>query len=597
MIDVRTRAERSRDALSDEGGARTRTMDRRSESDPSVERWHELRSLLLQPERERLAKIERTLANPYLQADQIADALPEAVRRRTTQDSALGDALGPVVGDAIRASVKRDPQPLVDAIFPIMGPAIRRAISTALAELVQSLNQSLEHTFSPQGIAWRVEAMRTGRSFGEVVLSHSLLFRVEQLFLIDRDSGLLVEHRVAPGVQAPPPDMVASMMTALRDFARDSFRMSETEGLDAVALGDLTVWVEGGPHANLAAVIRGTPPIALREEMQLAVEEIHRIHADDLERFRNTGVSFESSPGLLDRLLVSQLQSRASKGGGAWRTWLLGAVILGLLAWIFVPRFLEGRRFDRWVARLRAAPGIVVSDAGRADGHFVVSGLRDPLAVQPAALLDGTGFDASRVVAKWEPYIALRPEFIGQRARIALSAPPTVGLRVSGDTLVATGVASTQWLSAAAQLGRTVAGVNVVSLQGVADSAMVALRAHADRIQEMSFDFASGSVEPNPEEQPRLDTLARELAALQGEAARAGRALRISFVGSSDSVGSEESNAVLRAARAARIRSALLARGVGGTTMLTESDSTRTSTQRTVHLRIALLSSDSLPRP
>ena len=40
----------------------------------------------------------------------------------------------------------------------------------------------------------------------------------------------------------------------LRDFARDSFSVSEQQGLDSLALGDLTVWAESGPGAILAAV-------------------------------------------------------------------------------------------------------------------------------------------------------------------------------------------------------------------------------------------------------------------------------------------------------------------------------------------------------
>lgn len=205
------------------------------------DRWQELRDLLVTPEQDRLRDIERRLASPELHVAEVARVLPEAITRRSATDEGLGVALAPVVGKAIGASVRQDPQPLIDAIFPVMGPAIRRAISNALSELVQSINTTLEHTVSLRGLAWRVEAMRTGRSFGEVVLSRSLLYRVEQLFLIHRESGLLIEHRTAPGVEALAPDMVASMMTALGDFARDSFHVSQQQGLDSVALGDLTV--------------------------------------------------------------------------------------------------------------------------------------------------------------------------------------------------------------------------------------------------------------------------------------------------------------------------------------------------------------------
>ena len=53
----------------------------------------------------------------------------------------------------------------------------------------ESLNQTLEHTFSWRGLKWRFEALRTGKSFAEVVMLRSLVYRVEQLFLIHRKTN------------------------------------------------------------------------------------------------------------------------------------------------------------------------------------------------------------------------------------------------------------------------------------------------------------------------------------------------------------------------------------------------------------------------
>lgn len=552
------------------------------------DRLQELRAILLDPERERIRALERKLANPALHVDDVARVLPEAITRRATSDERLGDALGPVVGEAIRASVRRDPQPLVDAIFPVMGPAIRRAIANALGELVQSLNTTLEHTVSLRGLAWRWEAMRTGRSFGEVVLSHSLLYRVEQVFVIHGETGLLIDHRTAPGVQALAPDLVASMMTALRDFARDSFKVSEHDGLDAVALGDLKVWAESGPGALVAAVIRGQPPLALRELLQRAVEEVHLAHPDDIERFGASGVAFAVREGILERCLVSQAQQSARAASGQWRTWLLAAVVLAAVGWCAVPRVLEGRRFDGYLEALRREPGVVVGSSGRAGGRFVVTGLRDPLARDPRALAADAGLDSTRVEAKWEPYVALRPEFIVRRATALLSPPASVTLRLAGDTLVAAGVASDGWRSEAERMARAVPGVGALRLTELADSAGVALRAAADSIEGVAFDYPLGGTLPIAEHLPRVDSLAALLSTFLANADRGRYEPRITLLGSADSVGTEATNAALRRARAERMRQALQARGVTVRTIIAAPDSSDDPTQRKVRLRIAM---------
>ena len=552
-----------------------------------TDRLQELRALILDPDRERIRAIERKLASPALHVEDVAKVLPEAITRRAASDERLGAALGPVVGEAIKASVRRDPQPLVDAIFPVMGPAIRRAISNALGELVQSLNTTLEHTVSLRGLAWRWEAMRTGKSFGEVVLSHSLLFRVEQLFVIHRESGLLIEHRTAPGVQALAPDLVASMMTALRDFARDSFSVSEQQGLDSLALGDLTVWAESGPGAILAAVIRGQPPLALRETMQQALEEVHLAHADEIERFGATGVPFAIRDGILERCLVSQASE--SSRSGQWRTVLLGVAVLAAVGWCAVPRVMEQRRFDGYLDQLRREPGVVVGSAGRADGRFVLTGLRDPLARDPIALAAAAGIDSARLSAKWEPYIALRPEFVVRRAQALLHPSPRTTLRLAGDTLVPGGVASAAWRAEAQRFALAVPGVGALRLTELADSAEVALRATADSIETITFDYPRGGTTPVIAQAERIDSLATRLRRFLDDAARGERTARVELIGLADSVGTEEANVALRRARADRMRSALQARGVTMQSLSAGVDTTSTDrTLRQVRLRISL---------
>lgn len=553
------------------------------------DRWQELRDLLVTPEQERLEAIERKLANPALNVDEVARLLPEAVTRRSSSDDRLGVALGPVVGEAIRTSVRTDPQPLVDAIFPVMGPAIRRAISSALSELVQSINTTLEHTVSLRGMAWRLEAMRTGRSFGEVVLSRSLLFRVEQLFVIHRETGLLIEHRTAAGVQALSPDMVASMMTALGDFARDSFHVQQGEGLDTIALGDLSVWVESGPGAILAAAIRGQPPLSLRKTMVQALEDVHMAHGADLERFRSSGLAFPVREGILERCLVSQAHESESGRRGQWRTWLLAALVLAAVGWCAVPRALEQRRFDRYVDQVRREPGVVVGSAGREGGRFVITGLRDPLARDPAALAAAAGFDSARLDAKWEPYVALRPAFVLQRAQALLAPAPTTTLRIVGDTLVAEGVASAGWRAEAERMARAIPGVGALQLTNLQDSAMVALRARADSLESLSIDFPRGSTIPSPGQEGNVARLVTSIRDLLADAASSNIAVAVDLVGSADSVGTEQTNAALRAGRAARMRASLIARGIAPTTLRATSDTSDANADlRQVRLRVEL---------
>jgi OOP family OmpA-OmpF porin len=226
--------------------------------DPEQE-YQELRELILAPEQQALHRLHHRIDDPASRTEDVGSVVAEAIQLRRKQggDEALSAALTPTIETALRDSVRKDPGTLADALFPVMGPAIRRSILETLRAFLESFNQVLDQSLSIQGLKWRWEALRTGRSFTEVALLHSLIFRVEQVFLIHRKTGLSLGHAVAPAVAMQDPGLVSAMLSAIQDFVRDSFHTPQGQGLNRLNVGDLDVWIEQGPYAILACVIRG----------------------------------------------------------------------------------------------------------------------------------------------------------------------------------------------------------------------------------------------------------------------------------------------------------------------------------------------------
>ncbi len=310
-----------------------------------------------------------------------------------------------------------------------MGPAIRKSIAESLDGTLHRLNQAFKHSFSWQGLKWRLEALRSGSSFADVVLKHTVEFRVEHVFLIHRKTGLLLEHVAAPQAAAQDPQLVSGMLTAIQDFVRDSFEGAtggSGGGIDSLRLGDLLLWCEEGPFAFLAAVIRGNPPESLHAVLRETLTRIHEDLRIPLEEFEG-----DTAPlGDLATPLESCLQQREQPQETRLSPWLW-ALPLALLvvagAWM-VQRAVEERRVDAYVQRLRDEPGVVVTGAERRDGKWHVSGLRDPLATDPADVLAQSKLDPTRVVGHWESYQALDPAVVLKRLTAALDPPPGVSL-------------------------------------------------------------------------------------------------------------------------------------------------------------------------
>src|SRR5579863_10512732 len=170
----------------------------------------ELRAILLGPDREAWESMRQRLDNPSRRAEDIASVLADAVRLRS--DAKLRRALQPLLEEALQLSVQSNPRMLADALFPIFGKAIRKAITSELDGMLQSLSQTLEQSLSWRSLQWRWESFRSGKPYTEIVVLRSLLYRVEQVFLIHRSSGLLLQHVAAPRAEMKDPEIVSSML-------------------------------------------------------------------------------------------------------------------------------------------------------------------------------------------------------------------------------------------------------------------------------------------------------------------------------------------------------------------------------------------------
>ncbi|WP_192385595.1 OmpA family protein [Mesorhizobium silamurunense] len=429
-------------------------------------RLEALRQLLVGGEISELSRVTHLLDEPEQLAAAVGNVLPDATARASYAQ--LGEALAPAVERAAQRSIQKNPHTLTDILYPVFLPAIRKSIGEKIDQTFQSLNESLRHIFTWHGLKWRFEAWRTGTSFSEVVLNHSLVYRVEHVFLISRSSGLLIAHVTAENATSEDPQLISSMLSAIQDFVKDSFNEKENSGLDTIRFGELRLWSEVGPFATLVAVIRGNPPEELHEVIRDVLLRIHDESSQALERFDG---DTSQLPGVETQLQTCvELQHADSKEGFPWL--VVTAALLVLIAagvWFFLS-WQSGQRWQAYLSRLETQPGIVVSEQKMRGGQFYIAGLRDPLATDPQSLLSGTEVDPARVHSNWQFYQSLEPEFVLKRLTAALTPPDSVRLSVVDGRIIAAGEATTAWISRARAAAQQLsAGGPVFDISGVRD--------------------------------------------------------------------------------------------------------------------------------
>jgi len=525
--------------------------------------WVELRELLFGPERGRLDALTRRLDDPISRASEISDVLPDAILLSHSRGERIATAIEPVLDKAIARSVRRNPQPIADAISPSLGPALRRAITTLFLRMVQSLDTLLDRSFSLEGIRWRVEALRTRRPFAEVVLRHTLVYRVEQILLIHGPSGLLLAQAQLPEAQLRDPDLVAGMLRAIQDFVQDSFHKPEVEALDTLRMGGQhSIWIETGEQASLAILIRGVPPVKLRDSFREQLDRIHVRFSEQWDAFAGDVSTFSLLQPELDEALTTEFVPQRTRRSPLFWPFLLGLAGIGIAA--LGLRVHDAMRFAELRSRLDAEPGVtlLMSDSNVSDRELV--GLRDPLSREPDEILRELGFAPGELRQRWTPIYSLADEFVERRARHLLEPPESVSLAAHGGTLHLSGQAPHRWIRRALPRAESIPGVEAVEHDQLSDPEWSEVMSRKAKLQALRILFAVESARILPDQERVVAESLDHIAKLRELCRRHGCELSIVLIGRADPTGTLELNRELSLERAVSVHRRLVERGVGG---------------------------------
>lgn len=225
--------------------------------------------------------------------------------RTTIQESRdeMAEALGPVMGDAIRVQIRDSREEMVEALYPIILSTVQRAIAEFARELQRNIDAQLKSTFGFHSI-WRgLKARLSGVSSSELQLRDALPFNMREMFLIQHESGLLLAHSSTQSEENGDADLISGMLTAIRDFARDSFAQGSTQRqLDEIQYDDAHIAIQSGQYVYLAVVSTGVEPEWYRSQLRQFISELHIHHAPALRDYAGDPATLPDLPKLMDEL-------------------------------------------------------------------------------------------------------------------------------------------------------------------------------------------------------------------------------------------------------------------------------------------------------
>lgn len=209
-------------------------------------------------------------------ATRLEAIITPAISRQISENrDDMAKTIGPVIGESIRVQLRNNREDIVDALYPVIGETVAKSVRESFREFQRSIDHQLRSRMNLRRI---LRAQIKGVSASELALRESLPFKINHIFLIQHDTGLLINQYQLTDSEMPP-GLIGSMLTAIRQFAHDSFgRHGTSSQLDEIQFGDERIIIEGGQHAYVAAVVQGSEPTQFHTALRNYISTLHIDH-------------------------------------------------------------------------------------------------------------------------------------------------------------------------------------------------------------------------------------------------------------------------------------------------------------------------------
>lgn len=246
------------------------------------------------------------------QLNELQTELDDVERRVQDKDALIG-VVTPILGDAIRRKIRDAREEMIEALYPIIGQLVVRAVAEAIRDLARSVDAQMRTSFNIRILGRRLWSRVRGVSDAEMVLREALPFTVAEIFLIHRETGLLLRHLSPTLADSAETEVVSGMLTAIRDFTQDAFGRAGNEGqLDEIQYGNRRILIEAAQHAYLAVVVDGVEPPGFRATMRERVYEIDQAYETTLQTYDGDATTLAMADEPLRALLKPQRSTQMS---------------------------------------------------------------------------------------------------------------------------------------------------------------------------------------------------------------------------------------------------------------------------------------------
>jgi len=199
------------------------------------------------------------------------------------------------VTPAISKGIAENKDTMIDALYPIMGGMISKYVTQAIKELMETINHKIESGLSFSRYKRKIKSKITGVSETELLLEESSDALISGLFIIQKESGLLISEAQLKDKEIDDPHMVASMASAIKDFVNDWIQSQDTtqSEVQILSYGNATLYIESAGSVYIIAFLDSEPDFEQRTQINAYFSKIVKEYADFFQKFEGDDSSEE----------------------------------------------------------------------------------------------------------------------------------------------------------------------------------------------------------------------------------------------------------------------------------------------------------------
>jgi outer membrane protein OmpA-like peptidoglycan-associated protein len=329
-----------------------------------------------------------------------------------------------VISPAISHGIADNKEKMIDALYPIMGGMISKYVTQAIKEMMETINKKIEQGFSIERYKRKVKAKLTGVNESELLLEESSDAHIVAMFVIHKETGLLVSEAHLENSQVGDPHMVASMASAIKDFINDwiANNSESHREVQILSYGNATLYIESAGSVYIIAFLDSEPNYEQRSDINAFFASLLEKYADFFQNFNGDDRAKEVSE-LSERMygyLTSQsdLEESTASVKKKRNPAKIIFVTLGVAALVYAGLLFK-ESYDIHILKKiiieKTGEEVILVKGGR--GYLMEGALDDPSHFQQIVKI----VKASRLKEKIEPHLYLSIEGITRSQKRVLS--------------------------------------------------------------------------------------------------------------------------------------------------------------------------------